>query len=305
MIYKHLIKVEEIASIIKCFLLSTFKNAYLIRTKTRHNINGNLVPYNFGDDINIELVKQITNHCVCYLPSNRLSYIFKKSYLVIGSTISFYSLKNVVIWGSGIRTKRDASKIKNKPLEVRAVRGPLTRKELLNKGIFCPEVYGDPALLLPYIYKPKKTSKYKIGIVKSIRDNNNKFQYINEKEIIIIDSAKYGSWKDYIDALNSCDYIASFTLHGIITSEAYKVPNVWLQYEKADCNSWFKYFDFYESIGKKDESPLLVREDIDINEVIDKAKKWKPGNIDLLPLVKSCPFEIKNELIKSIERNKL
>lgn len=52
-------------------------------------------------------------------------------------------------------------KIGRKP-DIRAVRGPETRKLLINVGFDCPGIYGVPAVIMPLIYNPdvKKNTRY-------------------------------------------------------------------------------------------------------------------------------------------------
>jgi pyruvyltransferase len=68
-----------------------------------------------------------------------------KNYLVIGSTIDLLCKDNTEVWGAGIIYGEQVLKIK--PKKVFAVRGPLTRKVLLDNGVDCSAVFGDLALL--------------------------------------------------------------------------------------------------------------------------------------------------------------
>jgi pyruvyltransferase len=70
--------------------------------------------------------------------------------MVIGSIIGWMTNKDSIIWGSGVREPDNP--LPAIPRKVLAVRGPLTRKYLISQGVECPEIYGDPALLLPKIY---------------------------------------------------------------------------------------------------------------------------------------------------------
>ena len=105
---------------------------------------------------------------------NRLDiYSFSAvNYGCIGSLIDMGLFNShTIIWGAG--TIAGTAKLHYKPLKVCAVRGKLTRKYLLEQGIDCPEIYGDPALLLPKIYQPKVEKQYKLGIIPHYVDQEN------------------------------------------------------------------------------------------------------------------------------------
>lgn len=44
-------------------------------------------------------------------------------------------------------------------LDIRAVRGTLTREVFLKLGHKCPEIYGDPGVLMPSVYQSKNIEK--------------------------------------------------------------------------------------------------------------------------------------------------
>jgi pyruvyltransferase len=94
----------------------------------------------------------------------------RENYVSIGSILHF-SDKNSIVWGAGFISKDSYCKVP--PKKILAVRGPLTRKKLIEQNIECPKIYGDPALLLPIFYHPKIKKKYEIGIVPHYVDQKN------------------------------------------------------------------------------------------------------------------------------------
>ncbi len=71
--------------------------------------------------------------------------------LTVGS-IMHLARTGDVIWGTGVNGKKSPEAHHFHDLDVRAVRGPLTREYLMQRGIKVPEIFGDPALLLPKFY---------------------------------------------------------------------------------------------------------------------------------------------------------
>ena len=66
-----------------------------------------------------------------------------------------------IIWGTGMRMCDYNFNVNN--LDIHAVRGPYTKKFLNDFNIDCPNIFGDPALLMCLYYIPNKI----IGKVKS------------------------------------------------------------------------------------------------------------------------------------------
>lgn len=204
-----------------------------------------------------------------------------------------------IIWGAGLIT--DKTTLNNVPLKVCAVRGSLTRNFLLAKGIQCPEVYGDPALLLPLIYdgiengKRNKRVKKFIGVIPHVADLNNVNvrRFMNYEDVKIIRLCGYKHWHDIIDEINQCDFIISSSLHGVIISDAYNIPNMWVEFSNNVVGNGFKFRDYYSSVRKNIPEPVKILNSTSLEELLEYKKYWKPINIDLNKLLQACPFEIK------------
>ena len=266
-----------------------------------------VIPRNIGDDINYYLIKKLSGKCVVNF--NALPHVISnhlKTIMCIGSIIEWKSSSNyTIIWGSGAMYGGEFP-IKKLPHKVYAVRGPKTRDYLLSNGIECPEIYGDPALLLPLIYHSHVKKKYKLGIIPHMYDLENSmikvFLSQNKEDVTIIDVRNYKKWTDIIDRINECMFIASSSLHGIILSDAYKIPNVWVRFSDKIEGGNFKYQDYFLSVGKNISEPFnLCSNIINIDSIMSYEKYYEEPQISIRNLIDSCPFALSQSMRDKIK----
>lgn len=167
--------------------------------------------------------------------------------LAIGSVMHF-ARDNDCIWGTGINGKISPDELTFKSLDVRAVRGPKTRKLLMDKGIFVPEVYGDPGLLLPYFF-PEETLLINSGEKKDyiIIPHMNEDFSLYEKYGNHVCTPKQGAISFTREIVNS-KLVISSSLHGVIIADAYGIPAILLKNSSGE--SSFKYDDYYHGSGR-------------------------------------------------------
>jgi len=163
----------------------------------------------------------------------------------IGSVIQFLTA-DAVIYGSGFLFEYVAEKFakKNLRLDIRAVRGPLTRQKLQEIGYTVPEVYGDPAILLPLFYHPYvadiRTDFIVIPHWKTVD------KYVKMGYPVL--SPLTDDWQHFIDQIASAKLVIASSLHGLILAEAYGTPAILLN--EVEKNNLFKYRDYYLSTGR-------------------------------------------------------
>ena len=197
---------------------------------------------------------------------------------------------NSIIWGSGFISE-DAICTEN-PKQVLAVRGPLTRDRLMKLGIECPEIYGDPALLLPEIYPvSSRKVKYKLGIIPHFRDKNNprlKRHFSQNPEIKIIDIQNKNPLK-VVDDMLECEKIISSSLHGIIIADAYDVPALWFEVSDLVEGTGFKFRDYFASVDRIVYPPFQFDEFNNLDDILNVFGPYEI-NIDIKELKNSFPF---------------
>ena len=241
---------------------------------------------NWGDALSPVLAKYISGGAqIEYI--NPIDSSSKFRFYSIGSIIPPAS-SNSEIWGSGIIQNIESVKIK--PKMVHAVRGPLTRKILIDSGIPCPEVYGDPALLYPNFYNPTVDKKYEIGIIPHYVDQTHPW-VISKTSIPGIKFINIlGDIDTVVKEILSCDMVISSSLHGIVASDAYGVPSLWVEFSDKVLGNGFKFRDYFMSVGRPDRHPVRINSHTRLKDIKDVVKQHKL-KIDLDALYNSCPYK--------------
>ncbi len=239
---------------------------------------------NFGDAISEKVVEKIVgHHLITTFNKFLLRDCGKNKLLALGSIIHMAE-EGDVIWGAGINGKHldgeDSQVYRFKNLDVRAVRGPLTRKFLLDMDIDCPKIYGDPALLLPRLFpelKKKKNPSLEYIIIPHC-DHESFFS--QDSHVVSVKE----DWDYIIHMILDSKLVIATAMHGLIVAEAFGVPARYLKV--SDSEPLFKYRDYYLGTGRPDFKYALT---------VDEALKMggEPRLIcDLNALMKAFPYDL-------------
>lgn len=190
---------------------------------------------NFGDTL--------TPHILAHFVNERVDHAERddtRKLLAVGSILHLMQT-NDVVWGSGLNKNR---KIKAKPGVIfLAVRGPITRSLIVGANV--PQVYGDPAILLPLIYNPKIEKTCECGVLPHYVDKPFVKLEPGQK---LIDIQK--DWKTVINEVLSCKKIITSSLHGLICADVYGIPVVWTKYSDKITGGPLKFQDYLLGTGR-------------------------------------------------------
>jgi pyruvyltransferase len=162
--------------------------------------------------------------------------------LAIGSILHFAQSGDNV-WGSGWNGKIPEKEFTATDLKVHAVRGPLTAEFLRKRGIVVPDVYGDPALLLPYIFKNRFTATAEDDYV--VVPNLHDLPLVSNHPKLV--SPLWG-WNIVINKILKAKFVLASSLHGLIIAEAFGIPARYVRLSQTE--DLFKYKDYYFGSGR-------------------------------------------------------
>lgn len=247
---------------------------------------------NFGDLLSPWLFTKLTGKKTKLVFSDvkgSKKILKKPAYIAIGSILSRVQDKSIV-WGSGSFGTEQKGQI-SKEAQYHAVRGPLTRCLVNNVGAKCPDVYGDPALLIPLVYNPDVKKEYEIGVV--LRWSEKK--WLTEAEVgpgVKIIDLGTDDVEGVLKEMKRCKRILTSSLHGLIIADAYGIPNAWLS-SRTPKGGEFKFYDYFLSVDKVRSSkrydvvkrglaqePLLAHFEFDGRSI----------KFDYEKLLDACPF---------------
>jgi pyruvyltransferase len=236
---------------------------------------------NWGDALSPVLVGLLSGKPVVHLDG-----LHQRRYLAIGSILGSAN-EHAEVWGSGFI--RENATVIGRPRAVHAVRGPLSRTRLLELDIDCPEVYGDPALLLPRFYNPLVAKRYAVGIIPHYVDKGHPWleTFHNDPQVLVLDiESDIG---EFVRAVKSCEVILSSSLHGLICADAYGVPNHWVCFSDEVIGGDFKFRDYRHYNGDGDPACSTITAETKLSEVAESAEPHEL-RVDLKKLMLACPF---------------
>ncbi len=232
---------------------------------------------NFGDCISPVLVERIVDK-----PFRKTCARKKKSVFAIGSILHFARTGDV-IWGSGINGKiRKKNHYAFNRLDVRAVRGPLTKKYLKKHfNIEAPPVYGDPGLLFSLFFpefKKDTPRKRKYTIIPHYSEN-----HLFPKNAFPNVVYPTQPWEEVLEAICESEFVISSSLHGLILAESYGIPARMLRVTENE--PLFKYKDYYLGSGRTTFRPAYS-----IEEALELGGE-PPHSCDVDALLRAFPFD--------------
>jgi pyruvyltransferase len=250
---------------------------------------------NYGDLLGKYLVEKLSGKKAQWVraPKFNVRNYFQPLYVSIGSVLAHINTY-CIVWGSGINHKEE-SIARGTFL---AVRGPLSRKHLLELGYECPEVYGDPALLLPLYFDPEIHKEYRLGVIPHINDLKQVKELYKDRPSIQIIDFNTNDIEKTTKQILACEHILSSSLHGLIVAHAYGIPAVQVQFSDRIFGDGVKYHDYFLSVDLEVYDPVPIDRSINEQDAIFLIQQHPSAlapsqKISLIQqdLLAVCPFK--------------
>ncbi|MEB0205865.1 polysaccharide pyruvyl transferase family protein [Pseudomonas sp. CCC3.1] len=210
--------------------------------------------FNLGDEITTFLLSELfsVNHQLTSLDEAKLISTGSILQSIWGNRYLFRR-KPIGVVGSGfIYTGMKLRKLKFS--KIYSVRGHLSRQLITDKY---PNniLLGDPGLLVPLALGDLGQTvekKYKYGIIPHFtkfdtEDQNEKYKALGSYRVI---DFRTNDFKKIASEILSCEVIMSQALHGLILSDAFQIPNIWLDEGSLHTGGNFKFHDYFSSVGR-------------------------------------------------------
>lgn len=245
---------------------------------------------NFGDYLSPLLVEMLSGKAVRYAP------VHKADMMAIGSIMArerkakrFFLPRKLHIWGPGTDAPGHVFSGRH---YYHAVRGKKTLEQIDSPKT--QPALGDPGLLAAHWWegRPKPQKRYRLGVIPHYADKQHPLlaQLAKEPGVHLIDV--FWDVEKVLRSIQECEFVISSSMHGLIVSDAFGVPNRRLRLSKGIISD-FKFVDYYSAFGL-DEPMLLEAEEMP-HLVLRDPVHWigdytRPGLANLCSgLLKSFP----------------
>lgn len=236
---------------------------------------------NFGDMIGPWMAERVTGH------PPEPGEPSHGTILSSGSILNWAGI-DAVVWGSGIANLTDPI---NPCANILAVRGPISRARALAYGATCPDIVGDPGLLLPRFLGPRPAVVTKIGIVPHLSDRPAILSMVLPADMRAVDL--FRPVPDVAAAIASCERIVTSSLHGMIAAHAYGVPAALVQFGDGVLGDGTKFDDHRVAVGLAPRPAIDLRSRFTVGDMAKlPADAPEPGTVERIAdqLWECCPF---------------
>lgn len=235
---------------------------------------------NFGDLLGPLIVNEILaiNGSKPVEPTDLTEAQGSRKLLSVGSVLHFAEDGDVV-WGSGRNGKIASAEHHARDLDVRMVRGPLTRDFLTAHGVGCPSLFGDPALLIPRLFGSRISGWSRNQRDVTIIPNLNDVPISNHKGQLLMPTADL--WH-VIQRIYESRLVITSSLHGLILAEVFGIE---ARLVRTRHEPMFKYEDYVFGSGRTE---LLASETI---EEALRASSMPPPKFDADAMIQAFPLD--------------
>lgn len=199
----------------------------------------------------------------------------------VGSILHFCR-NGDTLWGTGRNGKISDRRHKFTSLDVRAVRGPLTRDFLRGRGIDAPSLFGDPGILVGHLWdREQLAAGHRLRPHRTV-PNFHDFREVRDRMSAATLDPRGDLW-DVIGGIAASSLIVGSSLHGIIVAESFGIP---ARLVLPRTETLFKYEDYYRGTGRRSFTPAP-----DVRTALSWGGEPLP-QYDPAPLIDAFPREL-------------
>jgi pyruvyltransferase len=230
---------------------------------------------NFGDLLGPLIVEGLRRH----LGLADATPTRSTTLLTVGS-VAHFATPGDVVWGSGVNGHWLTAEYSTS-VDIRALRGPLSRRFLLERSLTeVPETYGDPALLLALIRPDLLAVERRLPVTLVTNLNESQTSHSNEhdsREIVVLDPK--ADLEHCLTTIAASELVVGTSLHGLVVAEALGIPARAIRPRREGS---FKYLDYFNGTGR-DFSPAESLTDA-LAKGGDVPPRWDPDRlVDAFP----------------------
>lgn len=217
------------------------------------------------------------------------------SLAVVGSILHWNVKYN---WGPGFIAP--ANRLGPLTKHVFALRGPVSRAQALaspQRSAEVPPVYGDLGSLASWYYQPHEQRRtYNICFIPHMSDGGIRTPFMRRVtrwpgvRVISIFSRIF----DLMDQIVRCEFVFSSTMHGLIFSDSYDVPNAHMFLTDTLDGQQHKFKDYFASVGRPHRAQEWVGRrkptHQEVLEIVQRERAAYRPSVNLLPFWRAAPM---------------